>query len=68
MLDDSVQKFQGVSGAVCMVRKVINAHGEFVIGLKRTSEPRELFSPSNGPPHTHTFAGQSRAHRPPIAV
>jgi hypothetical protein len=40
----SAEKFQGASGAACSNdRKVINANGEFVIGLKRTSELRETY-------------------------
>jgi hypothetical protein len=45
-VDESAEKFRGASGAACMAgnaRKAVNAHGEFVIGLKRTSERRETF-------------------------
>jgi hypothetical protein len=52
-VDESAKKFQGASGSACIARnahKVINAQGEFVIGLKRTNEPRETVFSSNRPP------------------
>jgi hypothetical protein len=57
MLNESAEKFQGT----LVWRKVINVHGEFAIGLKRTSEQRKHFFPQ-------TFARKLCAHRPPIAV
>jgi hypothetical protein len=43
-----------------MARNVIIWHGEFVIGLKQTSEPREEFFPQMLH-HKHTFARKSSA-------
>jgi hypothetical protein len=65
MLADSAEKCQGASGAACMARnahKVINAHSEFVMGLKRTSEPNGGggFFSLKWSTHTHTSSRQSR--------
>jgi hypothetical protein len=56
-LQEAVENFQGASGAL-MARNAIDDHGEFVIGLKRTSvkqtsELREAFLPQLTTPHTH---------------
>jgi hypothetical protein len=59
MLDESAEKFQGAGDAAFMARRVINAHGEFVIGLKRTSEPKGSLFSSNGPPHTFLHANRT---------
>jgi hypothetical protein len=66
MWDESAEKFQGASGAACMercARKIINAHGEFVIGLKSTSEPRETFF-FQMVHHTYTLLHAN--HHPPL--
>jgi hypothetical protein len=56
------KKLPGASGAACKTRKVVILHGEFVIGLKRTSERGSISFPQIVH-HTHTFAPISRAHR-----
>jgi hypothetical protein len=68
MLDESTGKFPAPLAWSAKAHKVINAHGESTIGLKRKSEPKEAFFPSNGRiTHTNTFARKSRALRGHIA-
>jgi hypothetical protein len=65
--DESAEKLHGASGAARNVRKVINAHGEFVSGSETNERTKgETFFPQMST--THTFARKSRAHRPPLAI